>query len=47
MALISNDDERIQSIYSIETYVHGMSKDLICMKEKIKHISIIKEYKNV
>ena len=47
MALISNNDERIQSIDSIETYAHGMSKDLICMKEKIKPISIIKEYKNV
>ena len=47
MALISNNDERIQSIDSTETYAHGMSKDLICMKEKIKPISIIKEYKNV
>ena len=46
MALISNNDERIQSIDSTETYAHGMSKDLISMKEKIKPISIIKEYKN-
>ena len=25
----ANDDKRIQSIESIETYVHGMSKDLV------------------
>ena len=29
MALSSNDDKRIQSIDSIETYLHGMNKDLI------------------
>ena len=27
IALIANDDKRIQSIDSIETYAHGMSKD--------------------
>ena len=37
----------MQSIDSIETYAHGMSKDLICKKEKIKRISIIKQYENV
>ena len=36
MALSSNDDKIIQSIDSIETYPYGMSKDLICKKEKIK-----------
>ena len=36
MALSSNDDKRIQSIDSIETYPYGMSTDLICKKEKIK-----------
>ena len=30
---------------SIETYAHGMSKDLTCNREKIKLISIIKQYK--
>ena len=35
------------SIYSIETYAYGTSKDLICMKEKIKRNNIIKQYKNV
>ena len=39
--------KRMQSIDSIETYAHGMSKDLICKKEQIKCISIIKQYKNV
>ena len=34
----------MQSIDSIETYAHGMSKDLIYKREKIKDISIIKQY---
>ena len=46
IALSSNDDKRMQSIDSIETYAYGMSKDLICKKEKIKRISIIKKSKN-
>ena len=46
IALSSNDDKRMQSIDSIETYAYGMSKDLICKKEKIKRISIIKQSKN-
>ena len=36
----------MQSIYSIETYVHGISKDLVCKKEEIKCNNIIKQYKN-
>ena len=35
----------MQSIDSIKTYAHGMSKDLKRKKEKIKRISIIKQYK--
>ena len=46
IALSSSDDKRMQSIDSIETYAYGMSKDLICKKEKIKRISIIKQSKN-
>ena len=42
IALRSNDDKRIQSIVSVETYAHGMSKGLICKKEKIKLICMIK-----
>ena len=42
IALSSNDDKRIQSINSIESYAYEMSKDLICKKEKIKQLSIIK-----
>ena len=34
IALNSNDDERIQSIDSAETYAFKMRKDLICIKEK-------------
>ena len=37
ITLNSNDDKRIQAIVSIETYAHGMSKDLICKKEQITH----------
>ena len=37
----------MQSITAIETYAHGMSEDLICKKEKIKRISVIRQYKNV
>ena len=40
IALRSNNDKRIQSIVSVETYAHGMS--LICKKEKIKLICMIK-----
>ena len=46
IALSSNDDKRIQSIDSIETYAYGTSKDLIRKKEKIKFNNIIKQYKN-
>ena len=33
----------MQSIYSIETYAHGTSKDLACKKKEIK----LKQYKSV
>ena len=36
IALSSNDDKRMQSINSIETYAYGMKKDLVCKKEKTK-----------
>ena len=45
IALSSNGDKRMQSIDLIEPYAHGMSKDVIGKKEKIKHISIKKNYK--
>ena len=32
--LSSNDDKITQSIDSVETFAYGMSKDLICRKEK-------------
>ena len=52
IALSSNDDKRMQSIDSVETYSYGMGKDLIWKKEKIKRINISKRiseliYKNV
>ena len=43
----SNDDKKMQSIYSIETYDHGTSKYLACKKEEIKCNNVIKQYKNV
>ena len=53
IALSSNDDKRMQSIDSIETYPHGMSKDIIWKQGKISNVSIIirisimRNYKNV
>ena len=47
IALSSNDDKIMQSIDLIDTYADGMSKDLICTKEKIKRNNIIKQYGNV
>ena len=41
----SNDDKRIQSIDSKETYAFGTRKYLICKKEKIKCDDII-QHKN-
>ena len=47
-ALSSNDNKRMQSIVSIETYACGTSKDLVSEKEEIKcnNITIYKRYKN-
>ena len=45
IALNSNDDKRIQSIDSIETYTYGTSKDLVNGKGEIKSNNIIKQYK--
>ena len=42
----ANDDKRIQSINSVETYAYGTSKDLGCKKEETKCNNIIKQYKN-
>ena len=36
---------KIQSIDSIETYVCGTKKDLICKKEETKWYNITKQYK--
>ena len=33
-ALSTNDDKRIQSIDSIETYAYGTRRNLVCKKEK-------------
>ena len=45
IALSSNDDKRMQSVDSIETYAYGTSKDLVSEKEEIKCSNIIKRYK--
>ena len=37
----------MQSIDSIETYVYGMNKDLVCNREEINFNNIIKQYKKV
>ena len=46
IALSANDNKRIQSTDSTETYAYGTSKDLVCKKEEIEYNNIIKEYKN-
>ena len=46
IALSSNDDKRMQSINSIETYAYGMSKVLVSEKEEVECKNIIKRYKN-
>ena len=45
----SNDDKRMQSNRNIciETYAHGMNKNLLCIKEEIKCNNIIKQCKNI
>ena len=45
IALSSNDDKRMQSIDSIETYAYGTSKDLASEREVIKCSRLIKRYK--
>ena len=41
IALSSNDDKRMQSIGSIETYACRMSKYIIYVKEKAKRYNIL------
>ena len=45
IALSLNDDKRIQSIDSIETYACGTNKDLMSEREESKCNNIIKLYK--
>ena len=47
IALSSNDNKRMLSIDSTETYAYWRSKDLVCKKEEVKYNNIIKQYKNV
>ena len=47
IALSPNNNKRIQSIYSIETYGYQTTKDLICKKEEIKCNNITKRYKMI
>ena len=41
----ANDDKKIQSIDSIETYAYGTIKDLVYKKEEFKCSNIIKHCK--
>ena len=45
IALSSNDDKRMQSVDSIETYAYGKIKDLVSEKEEIKYRNIINQNK--
>ena len=42
----ANDDKRLRSIDSKETYAYGKSKDLVYKNEEIKCNKIIKQCKN-
>ena len=42
ITLSSNNDKRMQSIYSVETYAYGTSRDIVSEKEDIKCGNIIK-----
>ena len=46
IALSSNDDKRMQTIDSIETYAYGTSKDLVSEKKEIKCNNILKQCKH-
>ena len=45
MALSSDDDKIMQSIYFIETYAYGTGKGLVSEKEEIKCKKLIKQHK--
>ena len=45
IAWSSNDDKRIQSVNSVETYAYGTSKDLVLKREEIQCYNVIKRYK--
>ena len=45
IALVSNDDKRIQSVDLIEPY--GTNKDLVSKKKEIKCNNILKQYKTI
>ena len=46
IVLSANDDKRIQSNNSIETYIYGTNEELIHQKEEIKYNNIIKQQEN-
>ena len=41
ISLSSNDDKRMSSIGLTEKYAYGTSRDIIYVKEKIKHYNVI------
>ena len=43
ISVSSINDKRIESIDSVETYVYGTSKYLVCKKEEIKCNNILKK----
>ena len=46
IALSANNDKRIQSANSIETYLYGTTENLVRIKEMIKCNNGIKQYKD-
>ena len=46
ISLSSNEDKRMHSVDSIETFEYGTSKDLVSEKEEIKCSNLLKQFKN-
>ena len=42
-----NDNKKIQSLDSIETYAYGTSRDLVSKKEEIKYNNKLKQCKKL
>ena len=47
IALSANDDKKMQTIDSIETYAYGTNEEIVHKKEEIKSINVRKQCKKI